>query len=722
MNQNISQPVPGVNPLLPRAIPVNPTVPVLSQLPIVALEQIKEPNQEQSQTIPASSQSTNMPIHSANLVTQTQTQVISSNQNQATNQIQATLSSPPTSPLISPQVNPQIKTTINPTISSSPTTPQFQEPSQEKKELTSETSTNSIINQGFKNTILEELIKSNKLTLEQAQEINTEHLSSGKSFEKIIDEKKIITELQLVKAKANLQNIPFVDLKETGVSPAALTKLDQRVAARYKAFPFALNEKDGVLFLAMADPTDLTAIQFIEQKTGMNVKVHYALPDEIEAEINTRYAQSLSSDVTAAIKDTGLVKEGLKKDLKKLAGAVIREAPINRIVDTILEFALKSGTSDVHIEPLVGRTRVRYRIDGILREKLVLPQTVHEAVVSRIKILSNLKIDEKRIPQDGRFNFKAAGLEVDLRVSTLPTIHGEKVVMRLLKKEMKVPTLEELGLSGVGLTKLKDSIRVPHGIILITGPTGSGKTTTLYSMLNILNEPKVNIMTLEDPVEYEMPGINQVQVNAQAGLTFASGLRSFLRQDPNIMMVGEIRDLETARLAVQASLTGHLVFSTLHTNSAAGALPRMMDMGIEPFLLASSITLVMAQRVTRRLNAKFIEAYKPEKAVLEDIKNVLGDHFTEWCSKKNIQAEEVVLYKIKEDRPQEEPEYKGRIGIYEIMPVTEELSRLIMDRKPGIEMEKLAQKQGMLLMKQDGYLKALDGVTTIEEVLRVAEI
>ncbi|MBD3279727.1 MAG: type II/IV secretion system protein, partial [Candidatus Pacebacteria bacterium] len=291
-----------------------------------------------------------------------------------------------------------------------------------------------------------------------------------------------------------------------------------------------------------------------------------------------------------------------------------------------------------------------------------------------------------------------------------------------LKKNTAIPSLEDLGLDGLALKNFTDAIKVPHGIILVTGPTGSGKTTTLYSALHIINTPKVNILTLEDPVEYQIAGISQVQVNPAAGLTFANGLRSFLRQDPDIIMVGEIRDTETAELAIQASLTGHLVFSTLHTNSAAGALPRLLDMGAEPFLLASSMTLAMAQRVVRRINPDFKEEYQPEPAVIEDIKQVLGDKLTTWCQQHNKDPNNLTLFRTGQNRPQTEPEYKGRIGIFEVMPINEPIAKLIMNRSPAAELEKVAIGQGMLLMKQDGYLKALEGITTIEEVLRVAEV
>jgi len=462
----------------------------------------------------------------------------------------------------------------------------------------------------------------------------------------------------------------------------------------------------------------------LKQKTGYNISAYYSEATEIARMIDDHYAQSLSSEVTEALKSTTQDREGESGsvELDQQNGGILRDAPINRIVENILDFAIKSRASDVHIEPQINRTRVRYRIDGILAEKLILPLNVHEAVVSRIKIMANLKIDEKRLPQDGRFNYKTNKAEIDLRISTLPTVHGEKVVMRLLQKDMAVPSLEDLGLTGLGLQRVMEAIKIPYGIILITGPTGSGKTTTLYSILNIINKVGVNIMTLEDPVEYQIPGVSQVQTNPKAGLTFASGLRSFLRQDPDIIMVGEIRDNETADLALQASLTGHLVFSTLHTNSAAGALPRLLDMEAEPFLLASSMTLSMGQRVVRRINDQYKEEYKPEPIVIEDIKKVLGVHFDRWCKEKGKKPEEITLFRPSNKRPVTEPEYKGRIGIFEVMPVSPEISSLILNRKPASEIERVAIQQGMTLMKQDGYLKVLDGITTVEEILRVAEV
>ena len=568
------------------------------------------------------------------------------------------------------------------------------------------------------------LVQQGKLSQEQADQIQFESINTGVTPEQLIRDKQLVPEVPFTQALATFYNVPFVTIEETGVSPEAITQLPEGVARRYGMLPFAVNKQDNTLSVAMKDPLDLSAIDFASQKTGFRIIPHYATLTELEQKIAERYAQNLSTEVTAALKDTSIApaEEAKLEDLSALSKEVVRSAPITKIVETVLSFAIKARASDVHIEPHETRTRVRYRIDGIMTEKLILPKTVHEAVVSRIKILSNMKIDEKRIPQDGRFNFSANAETVDLRVSTIPTIHGEKIVMRLLKKNIDVPTLQDLGLRGFALRHVEEAIRVPHGIILITGPTGSGKTTTLYSILHKINKPAVNIMTLEDPVEYEIPGVNQVQINPQAGLTFASGLRSFLRQDPNIIMVGEIRDTETAELAIQASLTGHLVFSTLHTSSAAGAIPRLLDMGAEPFLVASSMTLCMGQRIARKLNPNYIEEYKPEPAVIEDIKKVLGPLFDAWCKQNKKDPNNIMLSRSPASRPESEPEYKGRVGIFEVFNITEEIGRLVVQHTPDIELEKVGIKDGMLLMKQDGYLKALEGVTTLEEVLRVAEV
>lgn len=569
-------------------------------------------------------------------------------------------------------------------------------------------------------TLIDVLLAQGKLAQTHYDQIKLEAMTTGRDTEGLILEKGLVDEESIVQAKSSLLNIPYVQPSQVGSSPEAMTLIPQSVAKRYQIFPFNLDKSNNNLFLAMANPLDLTAIGFVETKTGFKVVPHIASPSEIEAAVKDRYAQSLSSEVVKALKD---VEEPKKRvvDVTQL-GKVIREAPVAKIVETMLSFAVKSGASDIHVEPQENRTRIRYRIDGILQEKLVLPHEVHNSVVSRIKILADLKIDEKRLPQDGRFSFSVNSEEVDLRISTLPTVFGEKIVMRLLKKSGTTPTLMELGLRGRALKNLETDIIKPNGIILITGPTGSGKTTTLRSILTKISNPKINVVTLEDPVEYEIPGVNQVQVNPQAGLTFASGLRAFLRQDPNVIMVGEIRDHETAELAVQASLTGHMVFSTLHTNSAAGALPRLTDMEIEPFLLASSMTLVMAQRVVRLLCEDSKEAYTPDPVVVEDIKKVLGPLFDAWLKQKNITADQLTLYRPKPSEVCGESGYKGRSGIYEVLPVTEKVARLILEHASAADIEAQAIQEGMILMKQDGYLKALDGMTTVEEVLRVAEI
>jgi len=563
------------------------------------------------------------------------------------------------------------------------------------------------------NKLLDELFKRKLIKQEDYDRIKAELLTSELTAEDLLFQHNLASEANVSKIKAEILKVPYIDVASTSITPEALNVLPESVALRYLSLPFMVDKETGTLSLVMANPADLQALEFIEKKTKMKIKPYLGEKTKLIKAIKNRYSQSLSSEVTEALKDSAQTKPQQKLRTAELTGGVIREAPIAKIVSTILEFAIKARASDVHIEPLEQKTRVRYRIDGILYEKLVLPKSVHDSVISRIKILSRMKIDEKRLPQDGRFNFVAGEEEVDLRVSSLPSVHGEKIVMRLLKKALKVPDLPELGLRGKALTNLQTAIRVPHGIILVTGPTGSGKTTTLYSILSKINLPKVNIMTLEDPVEYQISGITQVQVHEKAGLTFASGLRSFLRQDPDIIMVGEIRDKETAELAIQASLTGHLVFSTLHTNSSAGALPRLLDMKSEPFLLASSMTCIVGQRVARRVCEHCRVAYTHPAEVLGDIKKVLGSLLTK---------DKFQIYKGGKCQECNETGYSGRIGIFEVLPVTEKIGRLILERSPSSKIEAQAREDGMIIMKQDGYLKVVEGITTLEEVLRVAEI
>jgi type IV pilus assembly protein PilB len=573
--------------------------------------------------------------------------------------------------------------------------------------------------QGQSQSLAEILLTQGLISQGQFDDLKIEAAKTNSTIEELIKEKGMVDEIKFSQAKAQFLHVPFKSLAEIGASPEALNQVPETVAKRYGLMPFEIDKKDNTLSVGMVNPLDLKAIDFIEKKTGLRLVPHLITESDLNLALEERYAQSLGSEVSEALKDT-TEPTNRTIDVTQL-GEVIREAPIAKIVETLLTFALKARASDIHIEPQEEKTRIRYRIDGVLQEKLVLPLKVHDAVISRIKILARMKIDERRLPQDGRFSFRAGEDEVDLRVSSLPTVHGEKIVMRLLKKSGKVPTLSGLGLRGRALKNIENAILVPHGIILITGPTGSGKTTTLYSILNKINTPKVNIITLEDPVEYEIPGVNQVQVNPQAGLTFASGLRSFLRQDPNIIMVGEIRDTETAELAIQASLTGHLVFSTLHTNSAAGALPRLLDMEAEPFLLASSMTLVMAQRVVRKICEHCKAEYAPEQEVVEDIKKVLGSLYDGWIRTQNT-TKNLVLYKGAGCVECDDTGYSGLIGIFEVMPISEKVSRFILERAPASKLESSAVEDGMVLMKQDGYIKVLEGITTIEEVIRVAEV
>lgn len=562
-------------------------------------------------------------------------------------------------------------------------------------------------------TLADILVEQGTLSRTRADQLKLAEVQTGKSQEDLIRDQKIVTGDALARAKAAIYNVGYIDLAATPVNPGALAMLSQEIAAKFHVFPVGLDKASKELIIAMSDPLNLTAIEFIEQKTGMHIRPKAADPTLIDEYVATRYETTLSQEVTQAMKEVAPEADKVKTlDVTQRTG-VIRQEKIGEIVSHILDFAMRARASDIHIEPQETSTRVRYRIDGILQEKLTIPKELHDALISRIKILSDLKIDEKRIPQDGRFNFKNQDSEVDLRVSTLPTSWGEKVVMRLLKKSGAVPDLQDLGLRGKALKDLNDAVLRPHGIIIICGPTGSGKTTTLYSLISRINTPKVNIVTLEDPIEYKIAGVNQVQINPGVGLTFASGLRSFLRQDPNIILVGEIRDKETAELAIQASLTGHLVFSTLHTNDASGAIPRLLDMGAEPFLLASSITAVVAQRVMRKIDDKTKEEYDPDPKIKEDMVKTLGNL---WPAGKPMK-----LYRGKPTPENNNTGYLGRIGIFEEMTVNDKVSKLILERAPASEIDRVAREDGMVSLKQDGYLKALEGLTTLEEVLRVAQ-
>ncbi len=556
------------------------------------------------------------------------------------------------------------------------------------------------------------------ITPDQLSAIKFEHVNTGKSSELILLERKYVSPKELARARSELLAVPFVELGERYIPAQILDLIPETVARKYNLIPF--HEEKGVLQVAMADPLDLQVIEFLEKRAGLTVLPFLAEENDIRAAIDEQYSKSLGTEVSAALKEAGVATTKIEENIKDLEKAeeTIRDAPVARIVSTLLEYAVKARASDVHIEPLGDKTRIRYRIDGILQERLTLPKKVHNSVVSRIKILSDMKIDERRLPQDGRFKIAVGSSEVDLRVSTLPTVFGEKVVIRLLKEEGKVLTLQDLGLRGTALKRLEESLLKPNGVIFVTGPTGSGKTVTLASCLSRVSSVRVNIVTLEDPVEIQISGTSQVQINPQAGLTFASGLRSILRQDPDIIMVGEVRDRETAELTVQAALTGHLVLSTLHTNSAAGALPRLLDMGIEAFLLISSINTVLAQRLVRRVCTKCLEKTEAPKELLGEFKKILGPLFDQ--KMKTLSEEKLMLSHGKGCDQCDRLGYAGRTGIFEVFSMSERIAKLILEHRSADEISQAAIEEGMVTLMQDGYLKVIEGITTLEEVLRVA--
>ena len=567
-----------------------------------------------------------------------------------------------------------------------------------------------------KQDILDVLLADKVISAERLAELKKIAQARGSNIEEVLIKEKVIDAEKLAASKAKIWGIGYINLADKSILKDVLNVISFPVAQNYQVICFnkAANQID-VGILDYGNLKAIEAVNFLAAESGYQAKYYVISPESFNKAFNLY--QTIAEEVEVALKaraeEAEEKREAAGMDKEEKTEGVIKAAPISKIVSVIIRHAIEGGASDIHVEPEEKATRVRYRIDGILHEKFTMPKSFHDSLVSRIKILSGMKIDEKRIPQDGRFNFKSGVEEVDLRVSSLPTVHGEKIVMRLLKKSGGVPKLPELGLRGRALKNLEDAILRPHGIIIICGPTGSGKTTTLYSVLSKINTPKVNIVTLEDPVEYQIPGVNQVQVNPGAGLTFASGLRSFLRQDPNVIMVGEIRDAETAALAVQASLTGHLVFSTLHTNDASGVLPRLLDMGIEPFLLGSTMTCIVAQRVVRRIHEDCKVEYPAEAGLVGEMKDLWGNLFPTNFSGK--------IYKGRGDAECGGTGYMGRVGVFEVMPVSEKIAKMVVERASGADIEKVAKEEGMITMKQDGYLKVVEGATTVEEILRVAQ-
>lgn len=533
-----------------------------------------------------------------------------------------------------------------------------------------------------------------------------------------------ISEDDLRRMQAYILGIPFVDLKSQKIDFSILSMIPEPIARNHHIVAF--KKTDDALEVAMTDTDDLAAIDFVKKKVKLKILPRLTDTESIKSAI-LQYQKSLKAEFGDIIqKEAGNIKtyaeqtgdDASEGDLKKMA----EELPVVRIVDTLLKHAILQNASDIHIEPMEEQMVVRYRIDGLLHDAMVLPKDAANSITARIKVLANLKLDEKRLPQDGRFKVEMENEKVSFRVSLLPTYYGEKTVMRLLREGASGYTLEGLGFHGLGLERIHAALKQTTGMILTTGPTGSGKTTTLYTMLDILNTPDVNISTIEDPVEYQMKRINQTQVRPEIGFTFSQGLRTLVRQDPDIIMVGEIRDNETVSLGINASLTGHLVLSTLHTNSAAGAIPRMLDMKVEPFLLVSTVNIIIAQRLVRKLTDEK-EKYILTKAEIETLgKSVDLDKVIAVLKEEKVVDKNATWDKISFYRPRTkdgEGGFKGRVGIHEILKVSSTIKELIMQGKTADDIEKQAKKEGMLTMIEDGIFKAVQGVTTIEEVLRV---
>lgn len=600
----------------------------------------------------------------------------------------------------------------------------------------------SVLSTAAQKQVEDALVAQGALTSELLTQLKDKSAKQGIPLISLFVTEGKVPEETLTKTIAQITKVPYVNLSAAKIDPEILDLLPQDIAERYMAVP--LGEMQNRLVVAMLDADNVQAVDFLSNKIGRPLKV-YAASEMGIRQVLKQYQASISKQVVGEIGDLGgggavtekpssaAVAEAPSNPAAAKANikTIVQDSPISKALSTILEFAAKNGASDVHIEPLQDSLKIRCRIDGILREILRLPKSTEPPLVSRIKILANLKIDEHRIPQDGEFSISAAGKDIDLRIAISPVVWGEQVVIRLLDKSGTSLKLEDMGYTGRALRLIREGLKSTSGMILTSGPTGSGKSTSLYALLQEVKSDAINIVTLEDPVEYKMGGINQIQVNADVGLTFANGLRSILRQDPDVVMVGEIRDKETAELAVQAALTGHLVFSTLHTNSAAGILPRLLDMGIEPFLIASTVRTVIGQRLVRRIGSAS-ETYQSGKVETEAIHKTLGALLPKAQQDTAKVAADLgyetlplagqnayTLTKGK-DSPESPGGYKGRMGIYEVFSITPQIQELILKRATSAEIQKLAESQGMVTMREDGYLKALAGRTTLTEINRVA--
>ena len=586
-------------------------------------------------------------------------------------------------------------------------------------------------------TLLNLLQKAGKIAPDQVEALQSESQKSRRPLRALVVSKNITSEQELTQLYAAETGVNYVELEPKSIEKETLAILPERIARQYNAVVFK-KEESGTVLIAMDDPDDVQALDFIKKHVGSNFKLFVATKENILLALeNYREAVDTEIDRVIAVQDKAQTDEAEKVSDSDIA----EDSPIAQTVNLLLEYAVRSGASDIHIEPREEFIQIRYRIDGVLVEANRLPAKVLNALVSRIKILSGLKIDERRVPQDGRFKINVASKGYALRVSTLPVTDGEKIVMRLLDETNKALTLEELGYWGKALADVNNAIVQPHGMMLVTGPTGSGKSTSLFSALSILNRPEVNISTVEDPVEYKIFGANQTQVNPKAGMTFVAGLRALLRQDPNIIMVGEIRDGETANLAVQAALTGHLVFSTLHTNNAATCLPRLLDMKIEPFLIASTVRAVIGQRLVRKLCGTCKETYAPSAEQLKELVNSFNLQyegslawihkletvaFSEGVGKKNKtlgSSDKTItqLWRAHDGGCDDcgHTGYRGRMGIYEVLSNSPEMQQLIVGNATSDVIQTHAIKNGMVTMQTDGLIKSLRGETSIEEILRV---
>lgn len=587
----------------------------------------------------------------------------------------------------------------------------------------------AVLTEDTQRKVEDRLVEVGALTPEQLNTIKDGAKQAGRPVFAYAIDRGVINEEQLTEAIAKISGTPYVNLSKAVIDAKVLALLPMEVARRFMAVPLGETSDGGAqrLAVAMLDATNIQAVDFLSRAIERPIKVYIASESGINNVISQYHIDMDSVDSVLSGSSSEAIKSVETKDVKVL----VQDSPISKILTQILEYAQRARASDVHIEPLEERLTIRCRIDGVLRRVMDLPKSVESALISRIKILSNLKIDEHRKPQDGQFTIMVGNKEVDLRIAISPVVWGEQVVIRLLDKSGSSFKLEEMGYTGRALRLIRKGIKKPNGMVLTSGPTGSGKSTSLYALVQEILSEEINIVTLEDPVEYKMSGVNQIQVNPAVGLTFASGLRSILRQDPDVVLVGEIRDSETANLAVQAALTGHLVFSTLHTNSAAGILPRLLDMGIEPFLIASTVNTVIGQRLVRRI-AKDAETYQSDAVETNSVHSVAGyllpktpeevASVSEDLGYGDLPLADAPSYTLTRGKssPLAPNGYKGRMGLYEVMEITDEIQQLILKHATSGQIQKVAIAQGMIPMHVDGYLKALAGQTTLEEVNRIA--